>query len=614
MKNIQRIITLSILLWMFLAACISVEAEAIDYKQTSKELLEFLQAEEAVPFDDELLKSAGTSASDWFAFGVGRHGTDADYAAYLAVLENNVSERYLTKEKLSETKATEWHRIALTVLALGGDPTEFGVDEDGNLINLIAEGVYNRGLVTDLAEQGINGLTWGLLTLDALDYEVPQDAFETREQIIKRILELQLEDGGFSLKFPPSDIDLTAMALQSLAPYYNSEKTYTYTRIADQKNRTVRVRDVVDEALEMLSKRQTSSASFESFEIENTESIVQVIVALTALKIDLTTDERFIKNNQTLIDALSRNKQSDGGFIHSETYDEENPTAKPDESNRMASEQALYGLSSLIRSENNLRRLYDFRPEMSEELKDEIELLELEIEALNKNTSQDQLKLVLEMYKNIPVDERSYVKNYAKLSDLLSAASIDPDLDETWGKNKKGKGTVTSLLSTDYSDEVAFTKKDLQIYKELPEAVTTKEEVTVLKLLDKLETELNETGEHKSEYISLQKDLIEKKKAIDLIKSEINNLNQTILDELYPFESITVKDKTKVDGIKERYNKLSKHDQSLVQNYEDVEKAATQIKSLERARWIKLAGVVILIGLSLVLLKRRMKGKVNKTD
>src|SRR5699024_3216976 len=115
----------------------------------------------------------------------------------------------------------------------------------------------------------------------------------------------------------------------------------------------------------------------------------------------ITTDERFIKNNQTLIDALSRNKQSDGGFIHSETYDEENPTAKPDESNHMASEQALYGLASLIRFENNLRRLYDFRPEMSDELKGEIEFLELEIDSLNKNSPHDQLKLILEMYKNI---------------------------------------------------------------------------------------------------------------------------------------------------------------------------------------------------------------------
>lgn len=606
MKVLQRKIVLLLILLMSLSSIWSVQAEALDYQAASEELIDFLSDE------DELLKSAGTSASDWLAFGIGRHGAEADYAAYLAVLENNVSERYLSKEKLSDTKATEWHRIALTVLALGGDPTAFGKDKDGKAINLIADGVYNRGQVTDLGEQGVNGLTWGLLTLDALDYQVPEDAFERREEIIARILALQLEDGGFSLKFPPSDIDLTAMAIQALAPYYNSEKTYSYTRVADQKKRKVRVREVIDEALDLLSKRQTASGGFESFELENTESLVQVIVALTALNIDVLEDERFIKNNQTLIDALSRYKQADGGFIHSATYDEENPSAKPDESNKMASEQALYGFASLMRFENKLRRLYDFRPEASDELKSEIESLEREIEALNKNTSQDQLKRVLKIYEAIPVDERSYVSNYAKLSDLLKQAGLSFTLDESWGKNKNGKGTITPLLTTAHEGESGFTEADLKAYKELPEEVTTKEETIVIKLLDKLAEEIGESND--SSYESYQADLRKRKELIDEIKAEINDLNQRILDDLYPFESITPKDKEKVESIHARYMKLSLYDRSLVQNYEDVKKAKTQIKSLERARWIKLTGIIILIGLSFVLIRRRKKRKANKQD
>ncbi len=604
----EKKLVLLLILVFSLVSLHSVQAKDFDYEQASEAVIDYLYVEDA------FLKSAGSSASDWLAFGMGRHGADADYAAYLAVLENKVSERYLTKEKLSDTKATEWHRIALTVLALGGDPTAFGEDESGEPINLIADGVYNRGEVTDLAEQGINGLSWGLLTLDALDYEVAEDAYENREDIIERILELQLEDGGFSLKFPPSDIDLTAMVLQALAPYYNSEKTYTYMRLSDQKQRTVRVREVIDEALDLLSKRQTESAGFESFGLENTESLVQVIVALTALQIDPLKDQRFIKNNQTLIDNLSRYQQADGGFIHSETYDEDNPTAKPDQSNKMASEQALYGLSSLIRFENNLRRLYDFRPEPSDELKSKIESLEIEIDALNKNTSAEHLKKIFKDYQAIPVDERSYVSNYAKLSELLKRAKISVNLDESWGKNKAGKGTITPLLTDAHKSDPGFTQADLKLYQSLPKEITTKDEITVIKLLDKLKEELKSRSANQSDYENYKKELEERMQVIDELKSEINDLNQTIVDELYPFESIKAEDKEKVEAIQTRYLALSEHDQSLIQNYEALEKAVTEIKSLERARWIRLLGIFLLLVLSYGLIKGRRKRKKRKTD
>src|SRR5699024_7355198 len=247
------------------------------------------------------------------------------------------------------------------VLALGGDPTAIS---DGS-IDLIADGTYNRSKVMDLGKQGINGLTWGLLTLDSMRYKVPKNAADSREDIIKRILEAQLEDGGFSLKSPPSNADITGMTLQALAPYYNSEKVYTYIREIDDKKREVLVRDVVDEALEYLT----------SVELDNPESTVQVIVALTALQIDPLSEE-FIRDDQTLFDILKEFKRDDGGFVHSYSYDPDNPTSKPNESNSMASEQALYGLTSMLRYYSDSRTLYDFREEMSLELKNKIKKVE----------------------------------------------------------------------------------------------------------------------------------------------------------------------------------------------------------------------------------------------
>ncbi|MFQ8690119.1 MAG: hypothetical protein ACLR9K_09670, partial [Blautia sp.] len=70
-------------------------------------------------------------------------------------------------------------------------------------------------------------------------------------------------------------MDLTAMAIQALAPYYNSEQTYTYERMGEKVTQTVRA--TVDEALECLSGRQQEDGGFVSMGSANSESCSQVI-------------------------------------------------------------------------------------------------------------------------------------------------------------------------------------------------------------------------------------------------------------------------------------------------------------------------------------------------
>ena len=61
-----------------------------------------------------------------------------------------------------------------------------GEDANGNPINLIADGVYNRrdekgeGV---LPNQGVNALIYGLLALDTMRYDVPADALYDRDAI-----------------------------------------------------------------------------------------------------------------------------------------------------------------------------------------------------------------------------------------------------------------------------------------------------------------------------------------------------------------------------------------------------------------------------------------------
>ena len=306
---------------------------------------------DGVLMNGKYLELAGTTPGDWYVIGLSRLNVADAYDEYLAVLRDRVEERYSEPGKLNSVKATEWHRITLSVLAAGGDPTSFGVC-DGEKIDLVADGTYNRGKTTSLGRQGINGWIWGLIALDSKRYTVPADAYYTRDDIITEILSRQLPDGGFALSGAASDPDLTAMALQALAPYYNSEKTYTYEQKSIEKTVTKHVYDVIDEALGRLSELQLDTGDFKSWGTENVESTDQVMVALCCLGIDPLTDKRFIKKGNTLYDGILRYRMKDGGFVHSYVYDPDNPSSLPDASNTMAGEQTLYTMAALIRREN----------------------------------------------------------------------------------------------------------------------------------------------------------------------------------------------------------------------------------------------------------------------
>lgn len=315
--------------------------------------------------NDKYLLLAGTTPGDWYPIALGRLCIPDNNAAYLAVLKDQVEKRYREPGKLSAAKATEWHRISLAILAMGGDPTNFGTDANGEPINLIADGTYNRGRTTPLGRQGINGWIWGLITLDSLRYPVPDDAYYTRDDIIEEILCCQLSDGGFALSGEVSDPDITAMALQALAPYYDSDTLYRYTRKITGETEEKTVRQITEEALSCLSALQLPSGDFKSWGTQNVESTDQVVVALCCLGIDPLSDPRFIKDGNTLLDGILRYRMPDGGFVHSFTYDPDNPTSLPDRSNTMASEQTLYTMAALWRQQNGVRTLYDFRPEQN---------------------------------------------------------------------------------------------------------------------------------------------------------------------------------------------------------------------------------------------------------
>lgn len=557
-------------------------------------------------FATDFVSNAGSSSSDWYAVAIGRIGIDDDYFSYLAVLKNNVQSRYKTDEKLDSQKATEWHRISLAVLSVGDDPTNMGEDCNGQTINLIKDGTYDRGKTESLGAQGINGYIWALITLDSMRYTIPDNATDTREDIILAILKNQMENGSFTLDGDNPDTDITAMAVQALSPYYNDEKEY------DLKTYKVKVRLAIDKAVSFLSSVQNDDGDFSAWGQDNTESTAQVMTALCSLGIDPDNDARFIKNGNSVLDGLMKYHTKDGGFAHSYAYDEANTTAEAGEPNSMASEQALYALCALYRYRNGYRSLYDFRAEQNETTKQQISNLndKLKTSPTDKYTTND----LFEEYLKIPVTERCYVYNYSNLSNAMEEFDIEntaPFLVENMNQNNKGNGTVTDILNNkSLSSGLKFNLSDLEEYNLLPQTLTSENYTTVLRLYEKLTQ-----AENSSEYSYIADDLKNKMNEVNAIRTEIDNINGEIAENLYPFDEITQDDKDTIYELVARTEKLSEYDRNQILGYEDLLKAKAQIDSSVRAVWITIIVAVLIIAcLSVLVLRIRKKRKLKRRN
>lgn len=611
-----------------LAGIFTMTAEASHKDYTPDELLNVMEeiinwrkAISGVSLDEPLmsevfLDSVGSTAGDWAAIGIGRSGYADDYNAYLAVTAAYISKSYQENGYLDRTKATEWQRIGLAVLSAGGDPVSIGEDQEGNPVDLVADGSYNRGKVMSLGTQGTNGLIFGLLLMDSMRYDIPADAADTREGLLEKILSSQIKDGGFNLTSidPQSDVDMTAMALQALAPYYNSEKTYRYVQQGTKQDQVKSVRQVVDEALQFLSSSQQESGGFTSWGSENSESCSQVLIALTSLGIDPGNDQRFIKNGNTVIDGLMQYHMEEGGFIHSKEYDEENPNADPDKSNTMASDQALCALTALCRYYGGMRNLYDFRPEQTAELKKQISDLETRIHNLREDAASEEVTAVYDAYEQIPAEERSYVSSYAVLADKMAEKGIannSEPLSEHMDLNTKGNGTVTSLFGQELamSANIFFTEEDVKKVDSLPDPITSESYVEVVTLLDKYRK-----SENKEDYKQYKEKLEEKIKEIDQIKETIKSVNAEVTKKLYPLDKISLKDKEKVEEIQRKIESLSAYDQTKILQYEDILQANVRIKNQLNAIIAAAAAVVLVVILVVIVAIRMGRRKRLKNE
>lgn len=252
----------------------------------------------------------------------------AYYEKVVAYVQKNMgADGVLVDPESRNPTVTDNERIILALTAIGKDPANVGGE---NLLTALQDKDIMK--VTDTSNTDINGLVMGLLALNSRNYT------SDTSWLVQAVLAQQNEDGSWSASADTKsvgDVDMTAMALQALAPYYK-----------DGGNETVNT--AVAKALNWLSGKYRSG-------YDSSESCAQVVIALSALNLDANTDARFTKTVEgktlsVLGNLLQYRVAENGGFKHQ---------FADKAVNEMATEQALCAMAAYARFTEKANALYD---------------------------------------------------------------------------------------------------------------------------------------------------------------------------------------------------------------------------------------------------------------
>ena len=273
---------------------------------------------------------------EWAVLGLARAGVElsdayiqAYYGKVVAYVKANIgSDGVLVDPESHNPAVTDNERIILALTAIGKDPANVG---GKNLLAALQD--RNIMQVTNTSDTDINGLVFGLLALNSGTYT--QDSY----WLVQAILTQQNADGSWSSSAdtkPVGDVDMTAMALQALAPYCNEGGDTT-------------VNAAVDKALQWLS------AKYKGTGYTSAESCAQVVVALSALQLNANSDSSFVKTvdgapTSVLGDLLRYYLGEGQGFKHA---------ASGKTADQKATEQALYAMAAYERYCRRTKALYD---------------------------------------------------------------------------------------------------------------------------------------------------------------------------------------------------------------------------------------------------------------
>ena len=330
-------------------------------------------------------KSLEKYKDEWNIFSILRSGATIEQGKLDKYYESVVKQLNTSSKNM---RVTDLARVALALEAMGKNPTDVGGFN-------VLEAIYNH---KDMMTDSSNCPIFGLLALDGRNYEIPKNAKWSRKDLVKQILKFQKASGGFGLSLDndTTGIDMTGMALQALAPYYDNS---AYPE----------VKPAVDKALKHFKDNITINAGFLDMGSENSCTTAQVLTAVSALNIDPTVKENgFVQNGNNMISNLHTYKK-DAGFAWQATM----------QGQEMATQQVTYALVAYQRMAEGQTRLYDFtdvpeeKPSVDPEDEKAAKAVEDQINAIGKVTleSKKAIEEARAAYNKLSENQKKLVNN-----------------------------------------------------------------------------------------------------------------------------------------------------------------------------------------------------------
>ena len=419
-------------------------------------------------------KSLEKYKDEWNIFSILRSGATIEQGKLDKYYESVVKQLNTSSKNM---RVTDLARVALALEAMGKNPTDVGGFN-------VLEAIYNH---KDMMTDSSNCPIFGLLALDGRNYEIPKDAKWSRKDLVKQILKFQKASGGFGLSLDndTTGIDMTGMALQALAPYYDNS---AYPE----------VKPAVDKALKHFKDNITINAGFLDMGSENSCTTAQVLTAVSALNIDPTVKENgFVQNGNNMISNLHTYKK-DAGFAWQATM----------QGQEMATQQVTYALVAYQRMAEGQTRLYDFtdvpeeKPSVDPEDEKAAKAVEDQINAIGKVTleSKKAIEAARAAYEKLSEAQKKLVGN---LETLTKAEAELKKLEEQQGQqgqeetDQKAAKEVEEKINAIGEKITLESKKAIEearaAYEKLSEA--QKKLVSNLETLTKAEAELKKLEE-----------------------------------------------------------------------------------------------------------------------
>lgn len=416
--------------------------------------------------------TVGTINGEWDVLAMARAKQlpEATKKAYMANVYETLNE---CEGNLDENKYTEYSRL---ILAWSAIPSINVTVTDLNGYNLL-EKIASMDNVT---KQGVNGPIYALLALDSRNYPNPQGSgkLATRESLIAYILGQQCADGGWSLlgKDEESEADMTAMAIQALAPY------------TDRND----VSSAVTKGIARLAGMQDSDGYFASENGKALESVAQVVIALSAVNPDYidNSDSMFTKNGKNLLDVLLSYQMADGSFKH----------VSGGNSDAMATSQGTMALVAWDRAVNGQTSFYNMT---------DLGSYGQEVEA-----SPEDVKAFTEKMESLPTIKDVTLEHKKKVNSL----QVELDNMGTFPEKETYKTRLREYSDVLAKQEAEVKRIQERIWKEIDPLNVTLEQKEAIHSIYK---EFKQLPEANKELVEGREDLLDAKVIVDKLEQGI---------------------------------------------------------------------------------------------